>query len=118
MAVSKEKKIALLKLMEKLHVQEGDLEEKFVISSGKGGQNLQKTSNCVYLKHIPSEIEVKCQKDRSRELNRFLARRLLCEKLEEQMHGKESKKQLLIKKIQKQKKRRARKSKSQENMYP
>jgi len=68
--------------MEELGILEKDIEEKFVRSSGHGGQNVNKTSTCVYLKHIPTGIEVKCMKDRSQSINRFLARRELIKKIE------------------------------------
>jgi protein subunit release factor B len=97
--------------MKSLGITEDDLIEKFILGSGSGGQKINKTSSCVYLKHIPTGIEVKCQQERSRELNRFLARRMLCERLEEQVKGVISKKQQLIEKIRRQKKRRSRKSK-------
>ena len=67
--------------MEELGIFEKDIEEKFVRSSGHGGQNVNKTSTCVYLKHIPTGIEVKCMKDRSQSVNRFLARRELLERI-------------------------------------
>jgi protein subunit release factor B len=76
-AVSEEKNRWLQQRMETLGVKESDLEEKFVRSSGKGGQHVNKTSTCVWLKHIPTGIEVKCMKDRSQSVNRFLARREL-----------------------------------------
>jgi protein subunit release factor B len=81
-AVSEEKNRWLRKKMEELGILEIDIEEKFVRSSGKGGQNVNKTSTCVYLKHIPTGIDVKCMKDRSQSINRFLARRELVKKIE------------------------------------
>ncbi len=71
--------------MNELGIREEDLVEKFILGSGRGGQNLQKTSSCVYLKHLPTGIEIKCQKERSREMNRYFARRDLCEKIESQI---------------------------------
>jgi protein subunit release factor B len=111
MALSKEKQGELLERMEKLGIHEGDLIEKFILGSGSGGQKINKTSSCVYLKHIPTGTEIKCQRDRSREMNRFLARRDLCEKLEEQILGEKSKKKMEIEKLRRQKRRRSRKAK-------
>lgn len=112
MLPSKEKQEILLKKMSDLEIREDDLIEKFIIGSGSGGQKINKTHSCVYLKHIPSGIEVKCQKERSRELNRFFARRELCEKYEKTILKKKSLEQ---EKIQKQKKRRARRHKKKED---
>ncbi len=111
MVVSKDKENELAALMEKLGIKEDDLIEKFILGSGRGGQNLQKTSSCVYLKHLTSGIEVKCQQDRSREMNRFFARRLLCEKYQEQILQEKTKKQQAIEKIRRQKQTRSRKQK-------
>jgi len=80
--VSEEKNRWLREKMAALGIDENDLEEKFVRSSGKGGQHVNKTSTCVWLKHIPTGIEVKCMAERSQALNRFLARRELAERVE------------------------------------
>jgi protein subunit release factor B len=111
MVLSKEKEAELQTRMERLGIKEEDLLEKFILGSGSGGQKINKTSSCVYIKHLPTGLEVKCQKDRSRAMNRFLARRELCEKLEEQISGEKSKKQMAFEKIRRQKRRRSRKSK-------
>jgi len=79
--VGEEKNQWLKKKMEALGIREEDIEEKFIRSSGSGGQKVNKTSTCVYLRHIPTGIEVKCMKERSQSLNRFLARRELVEKI-------------------------------------
>lgn len=71
----------LAELMQQLGIKEDDLVEKFILGSGRGGQKIQKTSSCVYLKHIPSGIEIKCQRSRSREQNRAWARWELCERI-------------------------------------
>ncbi|MFS8563818.1 MAG: peptide chain release factor-like protein [Rhabdochlamydiaceae bacterium] len=97
--------------MDRLGIKEEDLIEKFILGSGSGGQKINKTSSCVYLKHLPTGIEVKCQQDRSREMNRFFARRKLCEQLEEQVQGIKSQKQQAREKIKRQKRRRSRRSK-------
>jgi protein subunit release factor B len=112
MSVSKGKEEEISRFMEKLGIKEDDLIEKFILGSGRGGQNLQKTSSCVYLKHIPTGIEVKCQKDRSRALNRLFARRLLCEKYQEIVLEEKSKKQQANEKIRRQKRTRSRKQKA------
>ncbi len=80
-AVSEEKNRWLRERMAALDIREEDLEERFVRSSGKGGQHVNKTSTCVCLKHLPTGIEVKCMEERSQSLNRFLARRELVEKV-------------------------------------
>ncbi|MCQ9208744.1 MAG: peptide chain release factor-like protein, partial [Omnitrophica bacterium] len=85
--VSKAKENALKIKMRRLDVRENDLSEKFIRSSGRGGQKVNKTSSCVYLKHRPTGIEVKCHQDRSRALNRFLARRRLVNKIETRLLG-------------------------------
>jgi len=84
-AVSEEKNKWLQERMEVLGIYEKDIEEKFVRSSGRGGQKVNKTSTCVYLKHVPTGLEVKSMKERSQSLNRFLARRELIRKIEERL---------------------------------
>ncbi len=110
MVISPEKIKALHDEMEKFGLLEKDIKESFISGSGSGGQKVNKSQNCVYLKHLPTEIEIKCHKDRSREANRFFARRLLLERFKEVVHGIESKKSLEEEKIRKQKKRRQRRS--------
>lgn len=109
--VTEAKQIALVKKMRSLGIYERDLEEKFIRSGGPGGQHVNKTSTCVQLTHIPSGIKIKCQKSRSQVLNRFLARRLLLEKIETIQHGKLSEKRKQIDKIRRQKRRRSRRAK-------
>jgi len=81
-AVSEEKNRRLKEKMKVLGIDEKEIEEKFARSSGRGGQKVNKTSTCVYLRHIPTGIEVKCMKERSQSLNRFLARRELVDRIE------------------------------------
>lgn len=90
---------------------EKDIVEKFIRSSGRGGQKVNKTSTCVYLKHIPTEIEVKCQKERFQALNRFFARRILADKVEKMILGKKSEEQQRIEKIRRQKRKRSKRAK-------
>jgi len=108
--VTAEKEQALQEQMRRLGVKEEDLVEKFILGSGSGGQKINKTSSCVYLKHTPSGIEIKCQRTRSRDMNRFYARRELCEKLEYILFREKSEKQREISKVRRQKKRRSRKT--------
>ena len=109
--VSPEKEEALAKELERLGVQEGEIIEKFIKGSGPGGQKINKTASCVYLKHIPSGIEVKCQKTRSQSLNRYYARWELCQKIANAILGEKTKKQQAAEKIRRQKRRRSRKQK-------
>jgi len=97
--------------MRLLNIKEDDLVEKFVLGSGKGGQKINKTSSCVYLKHIPSGIEIKCQRERSRSLNRYLARKQLCEIYKERILKEKSERQTKQEKIRRQKRRRSRRQK-------
>jgi protein subunit release factor B len=97
--------------MQALQIRESDLEESFIRSSGAGGQNVNKVSTCVVLLHRPSGLVVRCQQERSQAMNRFLARRLLLEKLEEKRLGDKSQKRQAMEKIRRQKRRRSRKAK-------
>jgi protein subunit release factor B len=110
-AVSREKEKALLERMKRLGIKESDIEEKFIRSGGKGGQKVNKASTCVYLKHIPTGIEVKCQEERYQALNRFLARRILADKIEKAILGKLSEEEQRIEKIRRQKRKRSKRAK-------
>jgi len=101
----------LYKKMKRYGVREKDLEEKFVRSSGKGGQRTNKVATCVYLKHKPTGIEVKCQRERSQAINRFLARRRLMDKIEAKVENKKTKEQQRIEKIRRQKRKRSKRAK-------
>ena len=109
--IKRSKKEALKKKMLELGVYERDFEEKFIRSGGKGGQKVNKTSSCVYLRHIPSGIEVKCQRERYQALNRFLARRILVNKIEDNILGKLSEEKKRIEKIKRQKRKRSKRAK-------
>ena len=109
--VSPEKRADLEARMQRLAIREADLTEKFILGSGSGGQKINKTASCVYLRHAPSGIEVKCQQSRSRELNRFLARRELCDRLEARIAGARSAREQEAARIRRQKRRRSRRQK-------
>lgn len=108
--VTEKKADELRRRMESCEVREADLEEKFVRSSGPGGQKVNKTASCVYLKHPPSGQTVKMQKSRSLSLNRFYARRRLCELIEAETLGKAGPEEKKRETIRKQKQRRQRRN--------
>ncbi len=109
--VNIDKEEALNMKMASLGIKESDLEEKFIRSSKKGGQKVNKSSSCVYLKHRPTGIEVKCQKERSQALNRFFARRILVNKIESLILGKKASEEKKIEKIRRQKRKRSKRAK-------
>ena len=89
---------------------ERDFDEHFIRSSGHGGQNVNKVSTCVYLKHRPSGLEVKCQKTRSQADNRYFAREILLEKFTTRHLKRESEAERERYKKRKQKQRRSRRA--------
>lgn len=109
--VSPEKDRALAERLARLGIRPDDLEERFVRSSGAGGQNVNKVATCVVLRHLPTGTTVKCQEARTQAMNRFLARRLLCERLEEEREGRASAARQRAEKIRRQKRRRTRRAK-------
>ncbi len=109
--VSPEKEQALAERMARLGIREEDLVEKFIRSGGHGGQNVNKVATCVYLKHLPTGTEVKCQQERFQSLNRYLARRILTDKIESAVLGKESEEEQRIAKIRRQKRKRSKRAK-------
>jgi protein subunit release factor B len=109
--ISNEKQTALQQKMAELAIFEQDIQEHFIKAGGPGGQKINKTAVCVYLKHLPTGIEIKCRKSRSQAANRFFARRLLVDKIESLILKKQTEKQKLIAKKRKQKKRRSKKAK-------
>lgn len=109
--VNLEKEKALYEKMTRLGIRSQDLIEHFIRAQGKGGQNVNKVATAVYLKHVPTGVEVKCQRERSQVLNRFLARRMLVDKIEALILGKRSAEQQKIEKIKRQKRKRSKRAK-------
>jgi protein subunit release factor B len=108
--VTERKVVELEQRMKKCKLFEKDIEEKFIRSSGPGGQKVNKSSTCVHLTHVPTKLVVKMQKSRTQGLNRYYARKRLCEMLEKELLGKESPEAKKLNKIRKQKDRRRRRT--------
>ena len=109
--VSAKKNEELQRAAARLGITEADLQESFVRSGGPGGQNVNKVSSCVVLKHIPSGLVVKCQQERSQAMNRYWARRILFDRLETQRRGRQSEEAQRIRKIKRQKRKRSKRAK-------
>jgi len=110
--VSRETELALQRRMLALGIREEDLRESFVTSQGKGGQNVNKVATCVVLVHRPSGTSVKCQQERTQGLNRYLARKLLADRIEAERLGRQSQQQQESERIRRQKRRRSRRAKN------
>ena len=108
--ISIEKEAALRERMQRLGVKESEFEESFIRSSGPGGQKVNKTSSCVFIRHVPTGVAVKCQRERSQSINRFLARRLLLDKIERMQSGIIDKEKRRIEKIRRQKRKRSKRA--------
>lgn len=111
--ISPAKQLELDRWMARLGVREADLEEKFIRSSGPGGQHVNKVATCVVLRHRHSGMEVRCQQERSQAMNRFLARRILVRRLDAERLGRESAEAARIAKLRARKRRRSRRGQEQ-----
>ncbi len=107
-----QKKEVLKARMLKLGISEEDLIENFILGSGSGGQKINKTSSCVQLKHIPTGIEIKCQRSRSREANRYFAREDLCKRLETKIELEKKERQMLAEKTRRRNRKPSRNQKA------
>ena len=105
----KEKRLS--RIMSSLGIRNRDISERFIRASAPGGQNVNKTSTCVYLKHIPTGIEVKCQQERSQAQNRYLARLILAKKIEERIKESLAQELQRLHKLRRQRRRRSQKAK-------
>jgi peptide chain release factor len=111
MPLSGDRARAVAQRLAALGIREDDLDESFVTSGGKGGQNVNKVATCVVLVHRPTGTAVKCQRERTQGQNRLIARALLADKIEELLKGRESARQQEHEKVRRQKRRRSRRSK-------
>lgn len=91
--------------MEALLISDKDVLEKFILGTGSGGQKVNKTSSCVFLQHLPSGIQIKCQRFRSRDRNRLEALEELCMRIEK-MRQEEKQARLAAKEKQKRQARK------------
>lgn len=103
--LSADKKAALERRMQALGIDEDDLVEKFIRGTGSGGQKINKTSSCVFLQYPPAQLEIKIQRERSREMNRYLAREELCDRLEAARLAKKTARKQAREKVRRQKRR-------------
>ncbi|MFH2204878.1 MAG: peptide chain release factor-like protein [Elusimicrobiota bacterium] len=108
--VRPEKVRALKERIVRLRIDLNAIAEGFTKGGGKGGQKVNKTSNCVVLRYPPLELTVRCAKERRRTVNRFLALRELVDQIEMQVSPATSQRLKDVEKLRKKKKRKRRNS--------
>lgn len=91
-----------------LGISLAEVEERFVRGSGPGGQKINKTSSTVWLRHGPTGVEVRCQRERSQAANRETAWLELCGKLEERARASAAARIDAVEKQRRQKRPRSR----------
>ena len=110
--VRAEKREQLAQMMQHAEIREEDLTESFILGSGPGGQKVNKSCVCVMLVHKPTGQVVKCAQTRSRALNRYYARKILCERILEERNDMLSARQQAWERVRRQKRRRSRKQRA------
>lgn len=98
--------------LDALGILVADVEERFVRGSGPGGQKINKTSSTVWLRHRPTQMEVRIQRERSQAMNRELAWAELCTKIEASVRAAAAAQRSAVEKVRRQKRGKSRAQKA------